>query len=61
MGDRVAMIEQACKEMEAGGNIKVVRTSSLWETKAMYVVDQDMFVNGACEVSAMARAILSRC
>lgn len=56
MGDRVAMIEQACKEMEAGGNIKVLRTSSLWETKAMYVVDQDMFVNGACEVSAMARS-----
>lgn len=50
MGDRVAMIEQACKEMEAGGNIKILRTSSLWETKAMYVVDQDMFVNGACEV-----------
>lgn len=50
MGDRVAMIEQACKEMEASGKIKVLRTSSLWETKAMYVVDQDMFVNGACEV-----------
>lgn len=52
MGDRVAMIEQACKEMETGGKIKVLRTSSLWETKAMYVVDQDMFVNGACEVRA---------
>ena len=50
MGDRVAMIEQACKEMEAGGKIEILRTSSLWETKAMYVVDQDMFVNGACEV-----------
>lgn len=50
MGDRVAMIELACKEMEAGNKIKVLRTSSLWETKAMYVVDQDMFVNGACEV-----------
>ncbi|KAJ4989927.1 folic acid synthesis protein [Stagonosporopsis vannaccii] len=50
MEDRVAMIEQACKEMEAGGKIKVLRTSSLWETKAMYVVDQDMFVNGACEI-----------
>jgi 2-amino-4-hydroxy-6-hydroxymethyldihydropteridine diphosphokinase/dihydropteroate synthase len=50
MGDRVAMIEKACKEMEASGKIKVLRTSSLWETKAMYVVDQDMFVNGACEV-----------
>ena len=50
MGDRVAMIEKACKEMEASGKIKILRTSSLWETKAMYVVDQDMFVNGACEV-----------
>ncbi|KAF1926407.1 folic acid synthesis protein [Didymella exigua CBS 183.55] len=50
MGDRIAMIEQACKEMEIRGNIKVLRTSSLWETKAMYVVDQDMFVNGACEI-----------
>ncbi|KZM28256.1 2-amino-4-hydroxy-6-hydroxymethyldihydropteridine diphosphokinase [Ascochyta rabiei] len=50
MGDRVAMIEQACREMEAGGKIKVVRTSSLWETKAMYVIDQNMFVNGACEI-----------
>ena len=59
MGDRVAMIEQACKEMEAGGNIKIIRTSSLWETKAMYVVDQDMFVNGACEVRLMAQAVLS--
>lgn len=55
MGDRVAMIEQACKEMEAGGRIKVLRTSSLWETKAMYVVDQDMFVNGACEVRLISQ------
>jgi 2-amino-4-hydroxy-6-hydroxymethyldihydropteridine diphosphokinase/dihydropteroate synthase len=44
------MIEQACTEMEAGGKIKILRTSSLWETKAMYVLDQDKFVNGACEV-----------
>jgi 2-amino-4-hydroxy-6-hydroxymethyldihydropteridine diphosphokinase/dihydropteroate synthase len=50
LGDRIAMIEQACKEMEAGGKIKILRTSSLWETKAMYVLDQDKFVNGACEV-----------
>lgn len=50
MGDRVAMIEQACKEMEANGKICIVRTSNLWETKAMYVLDQDNFVNGACEV-----------
>lgn len=50
MGDRTAMIEQACKEMESSGNIRIVRTSSLWESKAMYVLDQDNFVNGACEV-----------
>jgi 2-amino-4-hydroxy-6-hydroxymethyldihydropteridine diphosphokinase/dihydropteroate synthase len=60
MGDRVAMIEQACKEMEAGGKIKVLRTSSLWETKAMYVVDQDKFVNGACEVGLVGLMICSQ-
>lgn len=49
LGDRVAMIEQACKEMNLRG-IKVKRTSSLWETEPMYVLDQDRFVNGACEV-----------
>ncbi|KAF1946883.1 folic acid synthesis protein FOL1, partial [Clathrospora elynae] len=50
MGDRVAMIETACREMESSGNIVIIRTSSLWETKAMYVLDQDMFVNGVCMV-----------
>ena len=49
LGDRVAMIEQACRELDARG-IKVKRTSSLWETEPMYVLDQDRFVNGACEV-----------
>ncbi|TRX93122.1 hypothetical protein FHL15_005990 [Xylaria flabelliformis] len=49
LGDRVAMIEQACRQMDARG-IKVKRTSSLWETEPMYVLDQDRFVNGACEV-----------
>ena len=52
LGDRVAMIEQACKEMDQTGTIKVLRTSSLWETKAMYVLDQDKFVNGVCEVTS---------
>ncbi|KAI0132274.1 Dihydropteroate synthase-like protein [Xylariales sp. AK1849] len=49
LGDRVGMIEQACKEMDSRG-IRVKRTSSLWETEPMYVLDQDRFVNGACEV-----------
>ncbi|KAL5413314.1 hypothetical protein PMIN04_009490 [Paraphaeosphaeria minitans] len=50
LGDRVAMIEQACNEMDRTGTIRLLRTSSLWETKAMYVVDQDKFVNGVCEI-----------
>ncbi|KAI0023079.1 Dihydropteroate synthase-like protein [Xylariomycetidae sp. FL0641] len=49
LGDRIAMIELACREMDARG-IKVKRTSSLWETEPMYVLEQDRFVNGACEV-----------
>jgi 2-amino-4-hydroxy-6-hydroxymethyldihydropteridine diphosphokinase/dihydropteroate synthase len=50
MGDRVSWIEQACAGMDQRG-IKVTRTSSFWETKAMYVEDQDSFVNGVAEVS----------
>ncbi|KAF6841508.1 folic acid synthesis protein [Colletotrichum musicola] len=49
VGDRVSWIEKACAEMDRRG-IKVKRTSSLWETEPMYVLDQDRFVNGACEV-----------
>ncbi|KAK4182212.1 Dihydropteroate synthase-like protein [Podospora australis] len=49
LGDRIGWIEKACAEMDARG-IKVKRTSSLWETEPMYVLDQDRFVNGACEV-----------
>ncbi|GKT45643.1 folic acid synthesis protein fol1 [Colletotrichum spaethianum] len=48
LGDRVAWIEQACAEMDRRG-IKVKRTSSLWETEPMYVLEQDRFVNGVCE------------
>ncbi|WDK17371.1 dihydropteroate synthase [Colletotrichum graminicola] len=49
LGDRVAWIEQACAQMDRRG-IKVKRTSSLWETEPMYVLEQDRFVNGVCEV-----------
>lgn len=50
VGDRLDMIEKACLEMEKEG-IQIVRTSGLWETKAMYVEDQANFLNGVCEVS----------
>lgn len=50
MGDRIGMIEQACNALTSRG-IAVKRTSNLWETEPMYVLDQDNFINGACEVS----------
>lgn len=50
LGDRIAEIERACREMDTRG-IRVTRTSSLWETEPMYFADQDRFVNGVCEVS----------
>ncbi|OAX84446.1 dihydropteroate synthase [Emergomyces africanus] len=49
MGDRIAAIEQACREMENRG-IRILRTSSLFETAPMYVTDQEKFVNGVCEI-----------
>ncbi|KAK3984243.1 Dihydropteroate synthase-like protein [Cladorrhinum sp. PSN332] len=49
LGDRIGWIEKACAEMDKRG-IRVKRTSSLWETEPMYVLEQDRFVNGACEV-----------
>lgn len=55
LGDRVAEIETACREMDRRG-IKVRRTSSLWETEPMYVTAQDRFINGACEVGGPVRA-----
>jgi hypothetical protein len=51
VGERVEMIEKACKEMERA-HIRVKRTSSLFETSPMYVLDQDPFMNGVCEVSS---------
>jgi 2-amino-4-hydroxy-6-hydroxymethyldihydropteridine diphosphokinase/dihydropteroate synthase len=51
VGDRVDMIEKACLELDRV-NIKVKRTSSLFETTPMYVLDQDTFINGVCEVNS---------
>lgn len=59
LGDRIGWIEKACNEMDARG-IRVKRTSSLWETEPMYVLDQDRFVNGACEVCLLRRRMQTR-
>ncbi|KAK5141043.1 hypothetical protein LTR04_002741, partial [Oleoguttula sp. CCFEE 6159] len=59
VGDRIAMVERACNEMARLPEINVLRTSGLWETKAMYVENQDNFVNGACEVSRQVNHAIS--
>jgi hypothetical protein len=53
MGDRIKMIEAAYKLIDQHESMRVVRTSCLWETKAMYVVDQADFLNAACEVGKL--------
>ena len=54
LGDRIGMIERACNEISLRG-IKIKKTSSLWETEPMYVLDQASFINGVCEVSGKPR------
>ena len=57
VGDRIGNIESACQRMYSRG-IKVTRTSALYETKAMYLEDQQSFINGACEVSCAQKSRL---
>lgn len=56
VGDRLDMIEKACLALDQDPNIKITRTSSLYETEPMYVQDQARFLNGACEVDALFQA-----
>lgn len=51
VGDRLQNIENACNELDAEPDIRVLRSSALYETTPMYVEDQDRFLNGVCEVS----------
>lgn len=57
VGDRLHMIEDAIKSLDAENDITVLRTSGVWETKAMYVVDQDNFLNGVCEVGQVPKGL----
>lgn len=57
VGDRIEMIEKACLELDRA-NIKVKRTSSLFETEPMYVLDQAPFMNGVCEVRFLIQDII---
>ena len=53
VGDRLNNIENACRELDADPDIRIVRTSPLYETNPMYVADQDFFLNGACKVTRL--------
>ncbi len=50
MGDRVANIESALSRMRERG-LRVLKLSSLYETKPMYYDDQDPFLNGVCQIT----------
>ncbi|KDN47591.1 hypothetical protein RSAG8_03381, partial [Rhizoctonia solani AG-8 WAC10335] len=50
IGDRFVNIEKGLQALEKEG-IKVVDTSYLYETKAMYHEDQALFINGVCAIS----------
>jgi 2-amino-4-hydroxy-6-hydroxymethyldihydropteridine diphosphokinase/dihydropteroate synthase len=49
MGDRFGWIERACREMEVAG-LRIYATSGLFQTTAMYVENQDDFLNGVCMI-----------
>ncbi|KAL8932808.1 MAG: hypothetical protein Q9216_006665, partial [Gyalolechia sp. 2 TL-2023] len=49
VGNRISMIEQACVEMSRRG-LKILKTSSLYETEPMYKTDQSPFINGVCQI-----------
>ena len=52
VGDRLESIETACQALDEDAEMRIVRTSALYETQPMYVEDQGRFLNGVCEVSA---------
>ena len=49
LGDRWATLEAACRELQDRG-VSIKRTSSMFESAAMYITDQPDFLNAVCEV-----------
>ncbi|KAK6333875.1 trifunctional dihydropteroate synthetase [Orbilia blumenaviensis] len=49
LGNKFILIRDALAELNKR-DIRVIRTSSLYESKPMYVEDQDLFLNGVCQV-----------
>lgn len=61
IGDSVKHIETACRLIDDDHDMRIVDTSCLYRTKAMYVENQDDFVNGACEVVLSPVQYTPRC
>ncbi|KAK0289131.1 trifunctional dihydropteroate synthetase [Friedmanniomyces endolithicus] len=55
VGDRLRSIETACNAIDTEPDMRVVQTSSLYETEPMYVQDQERFLNGVCEIDTTLR------
>ncbi|KAF2774257.1 Dihydropteroate synthase [Teratosphaeria nubilosa] len=50
VGNRLEALELACNTIDADPAMKIIKTSTLYETEPMYVKDQDRFLNGVCEI-----------
>ncbi|KAK9458157.1 Dihydropteroate synthase-like protein [Dipodascopsis uninucleata] len=50
LGERAALLSAALVELE-NRNIRILQTSSLYESAPMYVEDQPMFLNAVCKVA----------
>lgn len=51
LGDRLGFIQQAVKMLEFHAAVKVLETSSFYETEPYGVKEQDWFINAAVKVS----------
>lgn len=49
LGDGVAMVEQACRDVEAR-SIRIVKASNIYETEPIYIKYQNTSLNGVCKV-----------
>lgn len=63
LGDRKQQLESAIRELEADGNIRVVRRSSIYESEPFGVKDQPDFLNMviAVETELSPEALLEAC
>ncbi|MBQ1248416.1 MAG: 2-amino-4-hydroxy-6-hydroxymethyldihydropteridine diphosphokinase [Selenomonadales bacterium] len=63
LGDRKQQLESAIRELESGGDIRVVKRSSVYETEPFGVKDQPDFLNMviAVETELSPEALLEEC